>query len=169
MHIMKSGRVMVATLMVAGLTASSAVASGGPVDLRTPDAQDAAAALTAAKTADHQSPGMQDRTSRPDTAGNGKIGKDLRTTSSLAGPPPGSGGIYVPPAADVAPLPGPPQFPTNTVPLSRPEPEPVPAPSAGDGFDIGDAAIGAAGAAVLVVAGAGAFAMSRRRRIATPA
>jgi hypothetical protein len=48
MHIMKSGRMLVATFVVAGLVASPALASGGPIDRRSPDAQDAAAALTAA-------------------------------------------------------------------------------------------------------------------------
>ena len=157
MHIMKSGRVLVATFVVAGLTASPALASGGPIDHRSPDAKDAAAALTAAKTIDRRSPDAQDMSSRPDAAGNAQS-TDLRTTASLAGPP-----------RPVHVTPGPPQFPTNTVPLQRPAPEPVSAPSAGDGFDIGDAAIGAAGAALLVAAGAGALAMSRRRRIATAA
>lgn len=88
MHIMKSGRVLVATFVVAGLAASPALASGGPIDRRSPDAKDAAAAITAAKTIDRRSPDVQDMASRPDTAGNAQIGsKDLRTTSSLAGPP----------------------------------------------------------------------------------
>lgn len=158
MHIMKSGRVLVATFVVAGLAASPALASGGPIDRRSPDAKDAAAAITAAKTIDRRSPDVQDMASRPDTAGNAQIGsKDLRTTSSLAGPP---RAVYVPP--------GPPQFPTNTVPLAPPV-EPVSAPPAGDGFDVGDAVIGAGGAAVLLVGVAGGLAVSRRRRIATAA
>jgi len=155
MQITKSSRVLVATFAIAGLTASPALASGGPVDHRSPDAKDAAAAVTAAKTIDRRSPDVQDM-SRPDTAGNANVGKDLRTTASLAGPP-------------RAVNPGPPQFPTNTVPLHRPAPEPVSAPPAGDGFDVRDAVIGAGGAAVLLVAVAGGLAVSRRRRIATAA
>jgi hypothetical protein len=173
MQIMKSSRVLVATFAIAGLTASPALASGGPIDHRSPDAKDAAAAVTAAKTIDRRSPDVQDMSSRPDTAGNASVAarKDLRTTASLAGPPPGSAGIYVPPAGSdrKAPLPGPPQFPTNTVPLHRPAAEPVSAPPAGDGFDVRDAVIGAGGAAVLLVAVAGGLAMSRRRRVATAA
>ena len=170
MQIMKSSRVLVATLVVAGVAASPALASGGPIDRRSPDAKDAAAAVTAAKTVDRRSPDVQDMASRPDTAGNPQV-KDLRTTASLSGPPPASPGIYVPPAgpAGKAPLPGPPEFPTNTVPLHRPAPEPVSAPPAGDGFDVTDAVIGAGGAAVLLTAVAGGLAMSRRRRIATAA
>jgi hypothetical protein len=172
MHIMRSSRVLVATFVVAGLTASPALASGGPIDRRSPDAKDAAAALTAAKTIDRRSPDVQDMASRPDTAGNSNVTarKDLRTTASLSGPPPGATGIYVPPAepAGKAPLPGPPQFPTNTVPLAPPV-EPVSPPPAGDSFDVGDAVIGAGGAAVLLAAVAGGLAMSRRRRIATAA
>jgi hypothetical protein len=156
MQIMKSSRVLVATLVVAGVTASSALASGGPIDRRSPDAKDAAAALAAAKTVDRRSPDVQDMASRPDTAGNPRI-KDLRTTASLAGPP-----------RPVDVTPGPPQFPTNTVPLAPPV-EPVAAPPAGDGFDVTDAVIGAGGAAVLLIAVAGGFTMSRRRRIATAA
>jgi hypothetical protein len=169
MHIMKSGRVLVATFVVAGLTASPVLASGGPIDHRSPDAKDAAAAITAAKTIDRRSPDVQDVSSRPETAGNPKV-KDLRVTGSLSGPPPGSAGIYVPPSgsAGKAPLPGPPEFPTNTVPLTPPV-EPVTAPPAGDGFDVVDAVIGAGGAAVLLTAVAGGLAMSRRRRIATAA
>jgi hypothetical protein len=173
MQTMKSCRVLVATFVVAGLTASPALASGGPIDRRSPDAKDAAAAITAAKTIDRRSPDVQDMSSRPDTAGNANVTarKDLRTTASLSGPPPGSAGIYVPPAgsAEKAPQPGPPQFPTNTVPLHRPAPEPVSAPPAGDGFDVTDAVIGAGGAAVLLVAVAGGVAVTRRRRFATAA
>lgn len=154
MQIMKSGRVLVATFVVAAVAASPALASGGPSDRRSPDAKDAAAAITAAKTVDRRSPDVQDVASRPDTAGNPTI-KDRRTTSSLAGPP---RPVY----------PGPPQFPTNTVPLTPPV-EPVPAPPAGDGFDVVDAVIGAGGAAVLLSAVAGGLAVSRRRRIATAA
>jgi hypothetical protein len=154
MQIMKSSRVLVATLVVAGVAASPALASGGPIDHRSPDAKDAAAAITAAKTIDRRSPDVQDMASRPDTAGNPQV-KDLRTTASLAGPP-----VYAPP--------GPPEFPTNTVPLAPPV-EPVTAPPAGDGFDVTDAVIGAGGAAVLLIAVAGGLAVSRRRRIATPA
>jgi hypothetical protein len=172
MQIMKSSRVLVATFVVTGLAASPALASGGPIDRRSPDAKDAAAAITAAKTIDRRSPDVQDMSSRPDTAGNANVTarKDLRTTASLSGPPPGSAGIYVPPAgsAEKAPQPGPPQFPTNTVPLAPPV-EPVTAPPAGDGFDVVDAAIGAGGAAVLLVAVAGGLAVSRRRRFATAA
>ena len=160
MSIMRSSRVLVATFVVAGLTASPTLAKGGgPIDHRSPDAKDAAAALTAAKTVDRRSPDAKDA-GRPDTAGNANVGarSDLRTTSSLAGPP-----------RAVAVNPGPPQFPTNTVPLHRPAPEPVSAPSAGDGFDMGDAAIGAAGAAALLMSVAGGLALSRRRRIATAA
>ena len=157
MNIMRSSRVLVATFVVAGLIASPALASGGPIDRRSPDAKDAAAAMTAAKTIDRRSPDVQDMSSRPDTAGNATVGKDLRTTSSLAGPP-----------RAVEPNPGPPQFPTNTVPLAPPV-EPVKAPPAGDGFDVGDAVIGAGGAAVLLVAVAGGVAVTRRRRIATAA
>jgi hypothetical protein len=169
MNIKKSGRVLVATFVVAGLTASPALASGGPIDRRSPDAKDPAATITAFENIDRQSPNAQG-VSRPDTAGNPRI-KDLRTTASLAGPPPASPGIYVPPAGspDKAPLAGPPQFPTNTVPLHRPAPEPVSAPSSGDGFDVTDAVIGAGGAAVLLAAVAGGLAVSRRRRIATAA
>jgi hypothetical protein len=172
MHIMRSSRMLVTTFVVAGLTASPALASGGPIDHRSPDAKDAAAAITAAKTIDRRSPDVQDVSSRPDTAGNSQINaEDRRVTASLAGPPPGSAGIYVPPAgsAGKAPEMGPPEFPTNTVPLHRPAPEPVSAPPAGDGFDAGDAVIGAGGAAVLLAAVAGGLAVSRRRRIATAA
>jgi len=156
-------RSLVATFVVAGLSASPALASGGPIDQRSPDAQDAA--TVAAITTDKRSPDAQDA-ARPDIAGNPDVGgpvggpKDLRATSSLAGPPPESVGK--------APLPGPPQFPTNTVPLHRPA-EPVSAPTVGDGFDVGDAVIGAGGAAVLLMSVAGGLAMSRRRRIATAA
>jgi hypothetical protein len=158
MNIKRSGRALVATFVVAGLAASPALADGGQIDRRSPDAKDAAAAMTAAKTTDRRSPDVQDMSSRPDAAGNAGI-TDLRSTGSLAGPPP----------AAKAPQPGPPVFPTNTVPLPRPAPEPVSAPPAGHGFDVGDAVIGAGGAAVLLVAVAGAFALSRRRRIATAA
>jgi hypothetical protein len=172
MQIMKPSRVLVATFVVAGLTASPALASGGPIHDRSSDAKDAAAAISAWSTVDDRSSEAQD-TSRPDTAGNANVTarKDLRTTASLAGPPPGSAGIYVPPAgsAEKAPQPGPPQFPTNTVPLHRPAPEPVSAPPAGDGFDVTDAVIGAGGAAVLLVAVAGGVAVTRRRRFATAA
>jgi hypothetical protein len=168
MQIMKSSRVLVATLVVAGVTASPVLAKGGLIDHRSPDAKDAAAALIAAKTDDRRSPDVRDMSSRPDSAGSQV--KDLRTTSSLAGPPPASPGIYVPPVdpAAKAPLPGPPQFPTNTVPLAPPV-EPVSAPPVGDGFDVTDAVIGAGGAAVLLIAVAGGLAVSRRRRIATAA
>jgi hypothetical protein len=172
MSLKRSSRMLVATIVVASLAASPALASGGPTDLRSPDAQDAAAALNAYKTVNLRSPDLQDMSSRPDTAGNANVTarKDLRTTASLSGPPPGSAGIYVPPAgsAEKAPQPGPPQFPTNTVPLAPPV-EPVTAPPAGDGFDVVDAAIGAGGAAVLLVAVAGGLAVSRRRRFATAA
>ncbi len=150
-------RVLVATFAAASLAASPALASGGPIDRRSPDAKDAAAAVIAAKTIDRRSPDAQD-SSRPDTAGNGPPRRTCASTSSLAGPPP----------AARAPQIGPPQFPTNTVPLPR-RAEPVSAPPAGDGFDVGDAVIGAGGAAVLLVAVAGGLAMSRRRRIATAA
>jgi hypothetical protein len=156
MQIMKSCRVLVATLVVAGVTASPVLASGGPIDHRSPDAKDAAAAITAWENIDRQSPVVQDMPSRPDTAGNPQV-KDLRTSASLAGPP-----------RPVEGNPGPPQFPTNTVPLAPPA-EPVSAPPAGDGFDVTDAVIGAGGAAVLLIAVAGGLAVSRRRRIATPA
>jgi hypothetical protein len=157
MHIMKSGRVLVATFVVAGLTASPVLASGGPIDRRSPDAKDAAAAITAAQSIDRRSPDVQDMASRPATAGKPQV-KDLRVSSSLAGPP---RPVYV--------YPGPPQFPTNTVPLHRPAPEPVSAPSSGDGFDVTDAVIGAGGAVVLLTAVAGGLAVSRRRRFATAA
>jgi hypothetical protein len=155
MHTMRSSRMLVATFVVAGLTASPALASGGPIDHRSPDAKDAAAAVAAAKTIDRRSPDVQDM-SRPDT-GAVSAPKDLRVTSSLAGPP-----------RAVHANPGPPQFPTNTVPLTPPV-EPVSAPPAGDGFDVGDAVIGAGGAAVLLAAVAGGLALSRRRRIAPAA
>ena len=96
MHIMRSSRMLVASFVVASLTASPALASGGPIDHRSPDAKDAAAAITASSTVSDRSPDAQDM-SRPDTGGNGNVSepKDLRTTASLAGPPPGSAGIYV--------------------------------------------------------------------------
>jgi len=156
MNIMKSGRVLVATFVVAGLTASPVLASGGPIDRRSPDAKDAATAMTVAKTVDRRSPDAKDMSSRPDAAGNAQI-KDLRTTASLSGSP-----------RPVEVTPGPPQFPTNTVPLAPPA-EPVSSSPSGDGFDVGDAVIGAGGAAVLLAAVAGGLAMSRRRRIATAA
>jgi hypothetical protein len=156
MNIKKSGRVLVATFVVAGLTASPALASGGPIDRRSPDAKDAATAMAAAKAIERRSPDAQDMSARSDAAGRSQV-KDLRTTASLAGPP-----------RPVEGNPGPPQFPTNTVPLAPPA-EPVSAPPAGDGFDVTDAVIGAGGAAVLLIAVAGGLAVSRRRRIATAA
>lgn len=158
MQSMKSWRVLVATFVATGVAASPALASGGPIDHRSPDAKDAAAAITAARTVDRRSPDVQDVASRPDTRGSARAGAtDLRTTASLAGPP-----------RPVDVNPGPPQFPTNTVPLAAPA-EPVSVAPAGDGFDVGDAVIGAGGAAVLFVAVAGGLAVSRRRRLATAA
>jgi hypothetical protein len=155
MHTMRSSRMLVATFVVAGLTASPALASGGPIDHRSPDAAAAIGAWTAVSDRSSEAQDM----SRPDTAGDANVSapKDLRVTSSLAGPP-----------RAVHANPGPPQFPTNTVPLAPPV-EPVSAPPAGDSFDVGDAVIGAGGAAVLLAAVAGGLAVSRRRRIAPAA
>jgi hypothetical protein len=83
MNIKKSGRVLVATFVVAGLTASPALASGGPIDHRSPDAKDRRGAITAAKTIDRRSPDAQDM-SRPDAAGRSQV-KDLRTTRRSPG------------------------------------------------------------------------------------
>ena len=154
MSIKRSSRMLVATCVVASLSASPAMASGGPMDQRSPDAKDAA--TRSAITIDKRSPDVQDVA----RASGGTVA-DGRVTSSLAGPPaaPGTGA-----------LPGPPEFPTNTTVLARPaEPVTVRAPSAGDRFDVGDAFVGAAGSVVLLVSVAGGLALSRRRRIATAA
>jgi hypothetical protein len=137
MSIKRSSRALVATLVAASVGATPALATVGPVDSRSPDAKDAAA--KAAVIVDKRSPDVIDAA----TGG----ARDLRVTSSLAGPP---------------------QFPKNTLPLAPP-PAPAPAP-AGDGFDVGSAAIGAGGAAVVVIVMAGGIvAIGRRRRIAATA
>jgi hypothetical protein len=149
MSIKMSSRTLAATLVVAGLTASPALAIGEPIDNRSPDAKDAAT-QAATPTIDRRSPDAKDA-----AQSTGGAAADLRVTSSLAGPPP----------AVKAPLPGPPEFPTNTVVMHRPA-EPVTAPAVGDGFDVGDAVIGAGGATVLVLSIAGGVAVTRRRRVA---
>jgi len=161
MSIKTSSRTLVATFVVASLTASPALASGGPMDLRSPDAKDSAA-RPAAILVEPRSPDAQDAAARPaailveprspdaqDAATRGAA--DLRVAASLAGPPP---------AAKAA-------VPVNT-PVHRPA-APVSSPAAGNGFDVGDAFVGAGGAAVLLVSVAGGLALSRRRRIATAA
>jgi hypothetical protein len=150
MSIKRSSRTLVATFVVASLGASPALASGGPIDNRTPDAKDAAAKAVAITKIDRRSPDAKDAAQN-----TGGTAADLRVTSSLAGPAP----VAKPPLA------GPPQFPTNTVVLHRPA-EPVTVPSAGDGFDAGDAGIGAGAAIVLALSVAGGVAMTRRRRVA---
>lgn len=135
MSIKRSGRVLVATLVAASLGATPALATVGHIDQRTPDAKDAAA--KAAIVVDKRSPDVIDAA----TGG----AKDLRVTSSLAGPPP-----------------------AGTKPIVVVKPAPVPAP-ASDGFDFASAVIGAAGAAFVAAAMAGGIAVSRRRRIAAAA
>ena len=136
MSIKRSSRTLVATFVVASVSASPALASS--IDKRSPDAKDAAAKAVAVKTIDRRSPDAKDA-----AKSTGGTAADLRVTASLAGPP---------------------QFPTSTVVLHRPA-EPVAAPSAGDGFDIGDAGIGAGGAIVLALSIAGGIAVTRRRRV----
>jgi hypothetical protein len=149
MSINRSSRLLAATFVVASLTASPAMASGGPMDLRSPDAQDAAR-QTAPAADDRRSPDARDAAGQ-----TGGTAADLRVTSSLAGPPPGN------------PVPGLPEFPTNTIPLPRPA-APVAASPSGDGFDWDSAGIGAGGAAVVGISLAGGLMfMSRRRRVAT--
>jgi len=136
MSIKRSSRVLVATLVAASLGATPALATPGPIDKRTPDAKDAA--TKAVVVVDKRSPDVIDKA----TGG----ARDMRVTSSLAGPP---------------------QFPTNTTPLPPPA-APAPAP-ADDGFDVVSAAIGAGGAALVVIAMGGGIAVTRRRRIAATA
>src|SRR4051812_7794459 len=187
MSIKTSSRTLVATFVVASLTASPALASGGPMDLRSPDAKDAAAppaavlvephspdakdaaAPPAAVLVEPRSPDAKDAAAppaavlveprSPDAKDAAARGAaDLRVAASLAGPPP----------AAKTPVPGAPVFPTSTGPMHRPA-APVSAPSAGDGFDVGDAFVGAGGAAVLLVSVAGGLALRRRRRTAPAA
>jgi hypothetical protein len=147
MRIKRSSRLLAATCVVAGLTASSALAAPAPPDLRSPDAKDASQAAAAA--IDKRSPDVQDVASQ-----TGGTASDLRVTSSLAGPP-------------QDPKNGPPVFPTNTIPLPHPATPAEPAPS-GDGFDWDSAGIGAGGAAlVCITLAGGVVVMSRRRRVAT--
>jgi hypothetical protein len=142
MSIKRSSRVLVATFVVASLTATPAMAIS-------PDAADSGARQAAA-TVDKRSPDAKE-------APNWTGARDLRVTSSLAGPP-----------RAVKPQPGPPVFPTNTIPLPPPA-VPVSSSPSGDGFDWDSAGIGAGGVAVVVVSLAGGVALTRRRRVATPA
>jgi hypothetical protein len=119
MSIKRSSRALVATLVAASLGATPALAAVGPSDRQPPVAKDTATGV-----------------------------RDLRVTSSLAGPP---------------------QFPANTKPIVVVKPAPAPAPAADDGFNFASAAIGAGGAAFVVAAMAGGIAVSRRRRIAATA
>jgi hypothetical protein len=143
MSIKRSSRVLVATFVVASLTASPALAIS-------PDAADISARHQARTAVDKRSPDAQDAARLP-----GSTPRDLRVTSSLAGSP-----------RAVKPEPTPPVFPTNTTPLPPPA-VPVSSSPSGDGFDWTDAAIGAGGAAVIVVSLAGGVALTRRRRVAT--
>jgi hypothetical protein len=137
MSIKRSSRVLVATLVAASLGATPALATVGPIDMRTPDAKDAAIASQARTYSDLRTPDVIDAA----TGG----AKDLRVTSSLAGP-----------------------APVSTKPIVVVKPAPVPAP-ASDGFDFTSAVIGAAGVAFVAAAMAGGIAVSRRRRIAAAA
>jgi hypothetical protein len=134
MSIKRSSRTLAATLVVASLTASPAL--GSPIDNRSPDAKDAAAKAVVVTKIDKRSPDAIDAA----TGG----AKDLRVTSSLAGPP---------------------QFPTNTTPLAPPA-APVTVPAVDEGFDWASAGIGAGGVVVLFASVAGGVAVTRRRRVA---
>jgi hypothetical protein len=150
MSIKRSSRTLVATLVAASLGATPALATVGPSDRQPPDATPAPATVG---PSDRQPPDAQDAAAKaavivdkssPDAAG-GRV-RDLRVTSSLAGPPP-----------------------AGTRPIVVVKPAPAPAPAADDGFNFASAAIGAAGAAFVVAAMAGGIAVSRRRRIAATA